>query len=137
MANDHSQNDSALLWLPSSPCSVAFRRFPWINIRLRLLLLLRQSVLAGSPADQITKARVSGNRVFVKSLTHEMTPEEGEDSGWEDSDEAIESDEEREDGNQRNSLETNGLCDGTGTSFITCLRRILRSTFALDDQRSA
>ncbi len=54
----------------------------------------------GSPTDQIIKARVSGNRVFVKSLTHEVTSEEGEDSGWEDSDEAIESDEEREDGNK-------------------------------------
>ena len=29
-----------------------------------------------------------------------MTPEEGEDSGWEKMDEAIESDEEREDGNK-------------------------------------
>ncbi len=58
------------------------------------------SWLQQAKADQINEARVSGNRVFVKSLTHEVTTEEGEDSGWEETDEAIESDEEREDDNK-------------------------------------
>lgn len=44
--------------------------------------------------NHIIEARVSGNRVFVKSLTHERTLEEEQDSEWEETDEAVESDEE-------------------------------------------
>lgn len=50
--------------------------------------------------DQIIKVRIFNNRVFVKSLTHEMTSEENENFGWENFDETIESDEERKDDNK-------------------------------------
>ena len=50
--------------------------------------------------DQITEARVYGNGVFVKSLTQEETLENGEDSEWEETEEALQSDEELEDGDK-------------------------------------
>ena len=54
--------------------------------------------------DQITEARVYGNGVFVKSLTQEETLEKGEDSEWEETEEALQSDEEREDGDESGGL---------------------------------
>lgn len=51
-------------------------------------------------ANQITEARVYGNGVFVKSLTQEETLEKGEDSEWEETEEALQSDEELEDDNK-------------------------------------
>lgn len=50
--------------------------------------------------DQITEARVYGNGGFVKSLTQEETLENGEDSEWEETEEALQSDEELEDGDK-------------------------------------
>ncbi len=87
-----------MIFTPYSGCLLRLARSPFGD-SFTYSCIIRQC-FTGSPADQITKARVSGNRVFVKSLTHEETPEEGEHSGWKDSVEAIESDEEREDYNK-------------------------------------
>ena len=85
-----------------------------------------------SSTDQIIKVRIFDNRIFVKSLTHEMTSEENENFGWKNFDEAIENDEERKDDNKFNMFQRI-----TSKSNLISRRSLLITLIHENDRASA
>ena len=85
-----------------------------------------------SSTDQIIKVRIFNNRIFVKSLTHKMTSEENENFDWENFDETIKSDEEREDDNKFDMFQ-----QVTSKSNLISWRSLLITLIHENDRASA